>query len=80
MPSVPHHHECQDCHAKTPCNGQLLDNHGGQNFVICADFHTTPNEAPNHDFVCEGCQWSRDDAKAFATGIAITKAASGASK
>lgn len=58
---IKHFHHCQDCNAKTPCNGRLEDNFDGSPEIVCDDFHL-PNGLVNRDFICESCQWKREDA------------------
>ncbi len=61
MPRVrPHHHPCADCGTKTECPGAWEENFDGFPEVICPEWHL-PNGTTNSDFVCEGCQFKRDD-------------------
>ena len=55
-----HHHPCQDCGAKTECPGTWEENYDGFPEVICPEYHLLSGGI-NSDFVCEGCQWKRDD-------------------
>lgn len=60
--AVAHSHACQDCGADTPCVGTLVANVDGFPDVICQDFHQ--RDGTTHpDFICEGCQWKREDAR-----------------
>lgn len=59
----PHHHPCADCGAKTPCPGTWEENYDGEPAVICPEYHLTTSCTPNPDFVCEGCEWKREDAR-----------------
>ena len=66
MPRVkPHHHPCQRCGAKTECGGTWEENYDGFPDVICAEFHQM-NGTINLDFICEGCEWKEEDARALA--------------
>ena len=56
-----HHHPCQDCAAKTPCDGSLADNYDGSPEIVCDDFHLIDGRL-NPDFICEACEFAREDA------------------
>ncbi len=56
----PHSHPCQDCGAKTECGGTWEENYDGFPEVICPEYHLAGGDI-NRDFICEGCQWKRDD-------------------
>ena len=60
MPRVnAHHHACQDCGIKTQCPGTWEENYDGFPEVVCPEFHISGGI--NTDFVCESCQFKRDD-------------------
>jgi hypothetical protein len=64
---APHHHACQDCGVKTECPGTWEENYDGSPEVICPEFHQAGGFI-NPDFICDGCDWKRQDAaKAEAT-------------
>jgi hypothetical protein len=58
-----HFHACQDCGTKTPCSGELADNYDGEPAIICLDFHQL-NGTVDSDFICERCQYLREDREA----------------
>lgn len=60
MSGKPHHHPCQDCGVKTPCGGVYEENYDGFPAVICPEFHLAGGEI-NSSWICDGCQWKRDD-------------------
>ncbi len=63
MPRVrPHHHPCADCGAKTECGGTWEENYDGCPEVICREWHLADGTT-NPDFICEGCDWKREDAE-----------------
>jgi hypothetical protein len=57
--SIRHDHHCQECGVKTPCSGELFQNWDGEPEICCRDFHL--DHGINRDFVCEGCEWKRED-------------------
>ncbi len=63
----PHHHKCADCGAKTECCGQLEDNYDGWPEIICVEYHLHATCDPNPDFICEACDWKRQDAEKAAS-------------
>lgn len=58
----PHHHPCADCGAKTQCGGTWEENYDGCPEVICPEYHLSTSCDPNPDFICEACEWKREDA------------------
>jgi len=56
-----HHHPCQACAAKTPCDGSLSDNYDGFPAVICDDFHLRSGDL-DPEFICQACAFVREDA------------------
>lgn len=55
MPRVAvHHHLCEGCKIKTPCDGAWQRNHDGYPEVICRSYHLTGGRI-NPDFLCDSC-------------------------
>lgn len=65
----PHYHRCADCQAKTECCGQLADNFDGSPEIICEEYHLISG-GTNPDFICEGCEFRRQDAAAAVGDVA----------
>ncbi len=57
----PHKHRCADCQQPTECCGDIEQNFDGFPEWICREYHQDSG-GTNPDWVCEGCQWKRDDA------------------
>lgn len=52
--NVTHHHPCQQCRIKTPCDGTWEENYEGVPSVICRAFHLDGGTV-NPNFLCEDC-------------------------
>jgi hypothetical protein len=59
--SIRHSHPCQSCGVKTPCTGDLYANYDGEPEIACEEFHVGVGPNPNPDFICEKCEWAKED-------------------
>lgn len=60
----PHSHDCVKCGAETPCCGELANNHDGEPWIICEEYHLI-NGGTNPEFSCERCWNESLDAEAW---------------